>query len=224
MQLKIYKKQLKQIKNQIPDGWKLVPIQRLTDTSIHPMNYKDIECAFVSTYLNLPVGSHILNVGSYTQYIIGLLANYRVTSLDVRPRLEFMNTETVITKDIKDVDLPDSSFDAIISLSSIEHFGLGRYGDEIDLEADKKAFEQFKRLLKPGGLLFFTTTIKLGEPEICFNAHKTYQYGNIQEMCSGLQMVQEMFIDKSELEFCDVKEITDKSKEWDIYCGVWKKP
>lgn len=223
MQVSEYKKQFKQIKSQVPEDWQLHSVRRLKDTTDHPINYKDIECAFVSTFLNLPPKSTILNVGSYNQYIIGLLSNYAVTTLDVRSRVPFMNTEKVVTSDIKDIKLAKESFDAVISLSSIEHFGLGRYGDKIDLDVDVKAFVQFKRLLKPQGLLFFTTTIKRGEPELCFNAHKTYTLDIIHNFCSELEKVEEMFISKEKLNFCAYNELTDKSKTWDIYCGCWRK-
>lgn len=223
MELKKFKKQLKQIKKQKSKEWKLHKVRRLRDDAVHPISYKDIECAFVSAHLNVPPKSKILNVGSYNQYIIGLLSNYYVTTLDVRARPSFMDVEEIVTEDVKETTLPDASFDAIISLSSIEHFGLGRYGDNIDLKADEKAFKQFKRLLKPNGLLLFTTTIKRGKPEICFNAHKTYTKEIIDSFSAGFNKEVEMYINKVQLVFCQLEEITDKKQTWDIYCGCWRK-
>ena len=45
-------------------------------------------------------------------------------------------------------------FDAILSYSSIEHDGLGRYGDPINPFGDVAALGEFALMLKPGGLLF----------------------------------------------------------------------
>ena len=70
MELKKFKKQLKQVKKQKPKEWKLHKVRRLTDDTGHPINYKDIECAFASAFLNLRPQAHILNVGSYNQYVI----------------------------------------------------------------------------------------------------------------------------------------------------------
>lgn len=45
-------------------------------------------------------------------------------------------------------------FDAILSFSSVEHDGLGRYGDPINPFGDVAAMGEFAMLLKPRGLLF----------------------------------------------------------------------
>jgi len=219
---KEFKKQFEAIKSQLPEQWKAFKVVR-NDKGSHPITYKDIECAFATAVLDLPQGSNILNVGSYTQYIVGLLSNYNITTLDVREREAFLDNELVIAGDIKNAPLANGTFDAIISLSSIEHFGLGRYGDELDIEADKKAFERFKLLLKPNGLLIFTTTIRQGGPELCFNAHKTYTKDIIYDFCFGLELVTENFVKKNSLTLCEENDITNIPKEWDIYCGCWCK-
>ena len=40
------------------------------------------------------------------------------------------------------------------ALCSLEHFGLGRYGDPVDPEACFKCFENIQRKLKKGGRLY----------------------------------------------------------------------
>ena len=47
-----------------------------------------------------------------------------------------------------------SWFTAIISYSSIEHDGLGRYGDPINPGGDVAAMREFWRWIRPGGLLY----------------------------------------------------------------------
>ena len=42
----------------------------------------------------------------------------------------------------------------MISFSSLEHDGLGRYGDPLDPYGDFKTINQIERILKPGGILF----------------------------------------------------------------------
>ena len=54
---------------------------------------------------------------------------------------------------VKKLDLPDRSFHLVLSLCTLEHLGLGRYGDTLDFEADDKAFREMMRVLKPGGHL-----------------------------------------------------------------------
>lgn len=47
------------------------------------------------------------------------------------------------------------SLDAVVSLSAIEHVGLGHYGDPIDPDGDSKAVANIWRWLKPGGWFYF---------------------------------------------------------------------
>ncbi|NDC42314.1 MAG: DUF268 domain-containing protein, partial [Chitinophagia bacterium] len=50
--------------------------------------------------------------------------------------------------------------DSIPSLScmhTIEHVGLGRYGDQLDPQGDLKAIAELKRVVQPGGDLLFVT-------------------------------------------------------------------
>jgi len=53
-------------------------------------------------------------------------------------------------------------FDVVISLSTIEHIGLGFYGEKRDLHGDKRAVEEVKRVLKPKGI--FLLTAPFGRP------------------------------------------------------------
>ena len=58
--------------------------------------------------------------------------------------------------DARDPELfPAESFDAIVSLSAIEHVGLGHYGDPLDPDGDTTAIAHAWRWLKPGGWLYF---------------------------------------------------------------------
>lgn len=53
------------------------------------------------------------------------------------------------------LDLPRASFDAVIALGSIEHFGLGFYGDPLCEDADAIVAQQVASWLKPGGWFYY---------------------------------------------------------------------
>lgn len=81
------------------------------------------------------------------------------------------------------VDLTALSFkdDSILSLScmhTVEHIGLGRYGDKLDPNGDLKAANELKRVLAPGGSLLFV--VPLGKPKIVFNAHRIYSLKQVK--------------------------------------------
>jgi hypothetical protein len=63
-------------------------------------------------------------------------------------------------------------FDVIFSFSSIEHDGLGRYGDPINPNGDLETMNYYKSLLKDGGLFFLA--VPVGRDAVVWNSHRTY--------------------------------------------------
>lgn len=59
----------------------------------------------------------------------------------------------------QDVQLPENHFDIAIDISAIHHFGLGNYGDRVDLEADIISAKKIYKLLKDNGLFYISTDI-----------------------------------------------------------------
>ncbi len=81
--------------------------------------------------------------------------------------------------DLTKLHFADNSINSLSCLHTIEHIGLGRYGEPIDPDADLKAISELIRVLGPGGSLLFVTPI--GKPRIQFNAHRIYSYAQIRE-------------------------------------------
>jgi hypothetical protein len=66
-------------------------------------------------------------------------------------------------------------FDSIVSFSSLEHSGLGRYGDPMNPNGDIEAIRQIHCMLKSRGMLFLgLPTNDDGSSHIEFNAHRVY--------------------------------------------------
>lgn len=193
------------------------------ETGSHPADYVDSQCAFASQHIAATRPEKILDIGSYRLWIIGLLAHHTVVTVDVRERKTYLTNEHVIACDAKKIDYPSDSFDVVTSLCAIEHFGLGRYGDEFDLGADQTAFKEMIRVLKPQGHLIFSTAITRAGPSIAFNAARTYNYEMIRRLCAGLTCVEDRFYSRRIGEFCSRGELTDDPYDWDVYCGCWKK-
>lgn len=77
-------------------------------------------------------------------------------------------------------------FDAIASFSSLEHSGLGRYGDPLDPNGDITAVRQIYCMLKPGGLFFLGLPTSLnGSSYIEFNAHRVYGTARLRLLLKG---------------------------------------
>lgn len=205
-----------------PRGFQISRAPRY-DVGSHPVTYRDYECAFAAHHVARLNPQRILDVGSYRHFIWGLLSHYQVTTIDVRARRAVTSNEVVVTCDAKKLDLPDDTFDVVISLCALEHFGLGRYGDEYDLDADSKSFEEMIRVLKPAGRLVFTTTISGARPFIAFNAHRIYSHAMIRAFCKDLVCEEEKCYSHRLGDFCSLDQVTQEPNTWDAYCGCWRK-
>lgn len=190
----------------------------------HPASYIDAECAFTSRLLHEIEPQRILDIGSHRTYILGLLAHFPVTTIDVRSRRPAFDQETTITSDAKHLQVDDESFNAVVSLCAVEHFGLGRYGDDLDMSADSQAFAEMIRVLKPSGHLIFSTTITRGRPTLAFNGHRIYSYEMIHRLCRGLVLREETFYSRRAAEVGPITAVTDTPGEWDVYIACWQKP
>ena len=65
---------------------------------------------------------------------------------------------------------------------AIEHIGLGRYGDPIDLRGHEKGIQSLADILKPGGLLYLS--VPIGPERIDFNANRVFAVETILSLCS----------------------------------------
>lgn len=88
--------------------------------------------------------------------------------------------------DLTNLHFHDNTIDSLSCMHTVEHIGLGRYGDEIDPNGDIKAINELKRVLaKDGNLLF---VVPIGKPKIEFNAHRIYSYEQVVDYFKGLQL------------------------------------
>jgi len=195
-----------------------------SDMGPHPENHYDYEAGFAADHISRIRPKEILDVGSDRRFINGLLAGYLVTTVDVRERRPNSKRESVLTCDAKKLNCSDASFDVVLSLCALHHFGLGRYGDEFDPDADRKAFGEMIRVLRAGGYLIFSTTVTRAQASIAFNAHRIYTHDMIKRLCLNLVCVEERFYSQNAGNFCSPEQVTDEPGLWDVYCGCWRKP
>lgn len=78
-------------------------------------------------------------------------------------------------------------FDTIISISSYEHDGLGRYGDPLDPYGDFRAMKETMEMLNPGGLLFLA--VPVGQDALVWNAHRVYGPVRLPLLLNGWSIV-----------------------------------
>ena len=116
-----------------------------------------------------------VDVGSRIDGFVGHLAVFReVEVLDIRPSPGEIPGVLFHQLDLME-ELPEKwvgCTDSLSCLHTIEHFGLGRYGDPLDPLGHLKGLQQLKSMIAPGGCLYLSTPI--GTERIEFNAHRIF--------------------------------------------------
>lgn len=177
------KKQMK-IKNEVVFG-KLYPIlnERYSDSGIMKGHYfhQDLLVAR-KIYANKPL-RHI-DIGSRIDGFVAHVAVFReIEIFDIR---SLQSTVTNITfKQADLMQLPENMIeccDSLSSLHAIEHFGLGRYGDPINIDGHLKAINNLHLMLKPNGKFYFS--VPIGKQRIEFNAHRIFSIGYLLQILS----------------------------------------
>ena len=81
--------------------------------------------------------------------------------------------------------LEENITDSISCLHAIEHFGLGRYGDNVDVNGHINGFNNMIKMLKSGGKFYISFPIG-GKNEVHFNAHRVFHHKDIFNWSKGL--------------------------------------
>lgn len=105
---------------------------------------------------------------------------------DYRPAVLNLSNLQSAKADLTKLHFETNSVDSISCMHTIEHIGLGRYGDMLDPEGDIRAIQELKRVTKPGGNLLLVTPV--GKPRIQFNAHRIYSFQMIHEQFEGFDL------------------------------------
>lgn len=115
-----------------------------------------------------------VDIGSRIDGFVAHVAVFReVEVFDIRPMDLFIKNIVFKQSDLMDENnIPVGYCDSISCLHALEHFGLGRYGDQIDPDGHLKGFNNITKILKSGGTFYFS--VPMGIQRIEFNAHRIF--------------------------------------------------
>ena len=129
----------------------------------------------VARWIRDAAPSRHVDVGSRIDGFVGNLAVFRpVEVIDIRPQQARIDGVTFHRLDLMK-PLSEAwigSADSLSCLHTIEHFGLGRYGDPLDPLGHLKGLQQLKQIVRPGGVIYLSTPIGIERLE--FNAHRVF--------------------------------------------------
>lgn len=167
----------------------------------------------VSTYFqhDLWAAKHIISNGTKEHFDIGsrvdgfvthlLAAGIKVNMIDIRPfpGVEKVENLSCIVDDATMMSqIEDNSLMSLSAISSLEHFGLGRYGDPIDPEACFKCFAQMQKKMKDGGKLYLS--VPVGKERVVFNAHRIFYAGTVVSCFAELKLIEYSVVANKEIE------------------------
>jgi len=167
-----------------------------------------------------------VDFGSSISGFVAHVASFReIEVFDVRPLS--IDTKNVIFKQCDLMSVPallQDYTDSLSCLHVLEHLGLGRYGDPIDVSGHLKGFENLAKILKPRGRLY--VSVPIGPERIEFNAHRVFSLKTL------VQLFQERFslerfsyIDDDNRFFEDValsEALIQKNADVDFGCGIFE--
>jgi hypothetical protein len=151
---------------------------------------------------NLP-GKSVAVIGSLDPWIECICMNNGIKDVTT---VEY-NPPVCTHPDLKimsynDFVVSDKKYDIIISYSSIEHSGLGRYGDPIDPNGDLKAMDQMVEKLNADGHMLLG--IPIGKDSIVWNAHRVYGRKRLKLLLKDVTLVDWIGeVDQTYFDTCD---------------------
>lgn len=131
------------------------------------------------------------DIGSRVDGFIAHLLSYGqdVTMIDIRPldiRIKGLSFIKADATNLESVD--DNSIESLSALCSLEHFGLGRYGDEIDPDACFKCFNAIQRKMKKNGRLYIS--VPIGKEHLVFNAHRIFRAQTLINCFDKMELIE----------------------------------
>ena len=165
--------------------WRLFLADKFTESGVASGHYfhQDLLVAR-RVYQNAPT-IH-LDIGSRIDGFVAHVASFReIVVMDIRPlsyhlpNVKFVQVNLTLNLEPQWIDYCDS----LSCLHTLEHFGLGRYGDSVDYDGYLVGLNNLYRILRQGGKLYLS--VPIGSQRIEFNAHRVFSMRYLLDLFDG---------------------------------------
>ena len=153
-------------------------LTRFTESHISCNQHGPEPYAGVSSHLLRAFKHHKIHdkniavVGSLTPWIEAILLNLNNQVTTVEYNVPDIDTNLIKGESYWNFEKTEDEYDCIVTFSSIEHSGLGRYGDPLDPNGDIKTMKAIHKNIKKDGLLVWGAPV--GADVLVWNAHRIY--------------------------------------------------
>jgi SAM-dependent methyltransferase len=127
-----------------------------------------------------------VDISSTLHFCSTISAFFETEFYDYRPAKLNLSGLNSGEADLNSLNFETNSIECISCMHTIEHIGLGRYGDKLDPDGDLNAIKELQRVTKIGGNLLLV--VPVGKPRIQFNAHRIYSFEMIQSLFYDFQL------------------------------------
>lgn len=125
---------------------------------------------------------------SSSLFFCGSLSAFVPTEFyDFRPAELGLSNLVTGKADLTNLHFKDNSIKSLSCMHTVEHIGLGRYGDPIDPNGDIKAAKELSRVLAKDGSLLFVVPIG-NKSKMEWNAHRIYTYNAVINLFPELRL------------------------------------
>ena len=151
--------------------------------------YKGIE-----QYLSFIKNKEVAILGSVSPWYESIILSYggKPTTIEYNKIKSLDKRLTTMT--VKEYEENPKKFDVILSISSFEHDGLGRYGDPLNPNGDLQAMSNTKKMLKDNGLLFLA--VPVGKDCLVWNAQRIYGKRRLPLLLNGWKILKSIGFSK----------------------------
>jgi hypothetical protein len=141
-----------------------------------------------------------VDVGSRVDGFVAHVAVFReIEVFDLRPVQA--RVRNMIFRQVDMMAPLDSAYvnycDSVSCLHALEHFGLGRYGDHIDVQGYAAGLANMTRLLVCGGKLYLS--VPIGPQRVEFDAHRVFSLEYLLELVGDFRLDSLAYVDDAGL-------------------------
>ena len=138
----------------------------------------------------------LLDVGSkfHTANLISSIFTHKTYYVELCRNINLPHLNLfIIAAEAQKLPFEDGVLPFATSLHAIEHFGLGRYGDDIDYYGDIKGIREISRVLKPGGFFITSVPVTAGPSRIDYHTERVYNHNDFDDIMTsqGFEKVKE---------------------------------
>ena len=139
-------------------------------------------------------GKHVLVIGSEIPWVEACVLNAGaayVTTLEYGKIVSTHPQISTLTPDemrAQYSSMYSGFFDAVVTFSSVEHAGLGRYGDALNPWGDRQTLARAWCMAKPGARLLIGVMYG-GSDSIAFNAHRVYSDFTLSHLLANWKQI-----------------------------------